>query len=251
MSATKDKLIIEKELIENYGLNIAVFLSELITKPDKLEADFEYSINEFEKNTGLGRWAQKQVIDKITKLNFIQVYVRGCPPKRYFKINYENLPECLKSRPPTQKPNEIAVLEKVKPEKPKPKTSKIQDEFDQLWQQYPNKQGKQKAFIAYQKAIKNGATFEEVMQGIQNYNFFIEQTRLEQQFVKHGSTWFNQHGWEDDYTVIEREQRPRTVAEKNAQFFKEYLRELDEREAAETDREADNLLFDINVNELF
>ena len=89
------------------------------------------------------------------------------------------------------------------------------------------------------------------MQGIQNYNFFIEQTRLEQQFVKHGSTWFNQHGWEDDYTVIEREQRPRTVAEKNAQFFKEYLRELDEKEAAETDREADNLLFDINVNELF
>lgn len=117
MSATKDKLIIEKELIENYGLNIAVFLSELITKPDKLEADFEYSINEFEKNTGLGRWAQKQVIDKITKLNFIQVYVRGCPPKRYFKINYENLPECLKSRPPTQKPNEIAVLEKAKPER--------------------------------------------------------------------------------------------------------------------------------------
>ena len=150
-----------------------------------------------------------------------------------------------------QKPNEIAVLEKAKPEKTKPKTNKTQEEFDQLWSQYPNKQGKQKAFIAYQKAVKNGATFDEVMQGIQNYNFFIEQTRLEQQFVKHGSTWFNQHGWEDDYTVIEREQRPRTVAEKNAQFFKEYLRELDEKEAAETDREADNLLFDINVNELF
>ena len=88
------------------------------------------------------------------------------------------------------------------------------------------------------------------MQGIQNYNFFIEQTRLEQQFVKDGSTWFNQHGWGDDYTVIEREQRPRTLAERNAQVIKEFLEEVEEREAKGFDEERDYLLFDVDVNEL-
>lgn len=247
-----EKIILNKSLIKKYGLEMAVVLTELINQANESDTnEFECSIVQLENETGIARWRQNQAIKKIVEFGFINIQFRGMPAKRYFKINYENLPECLKSRPPIQKPNELAVLEKAKPEKPKPKTNKTQEEFEQLWSQYPNKQGKQKAFIAYQKAIKNGATFDEVMQGIQNYNFFIEQTRLEQQFVKHGSTWFNQHGWEDDYTVIEREQRPRTVAEKNAQFFKEYLRELDEKEAAETDREADNLLFDINVNELF
>lgn len=243
-------LCVNRLLIKQYGSKIAAFLSELINLDNEKDY-FACSTSQITDSLGFTKKQQVNMINKLIALNFISMEPQGMPAKRYFKINYENLPECLKSRPPIQKPNELAVLEKAKPEKPKPKTNKTQEEFEQLWSQYPNKQGKQKAFIAYQKAIKNGATFDEVMQGIQNYNFFIEQTRLEQQFVKHGSTWFNQHGWEDDYTVIEREQRPRTVAEKNAQFFKEYLRELDEKEAAETDREADNLLFDINVNELF
>lgn len=131
-----------------------------------------------------------------------------------------------------QKPNEIAILEKSKPENPKPKTNKIQDEFNQLWQQYPNKQGKQKAFIAYQKAIKNGATFDEIMQGIQNYKFYIEQKAIEQEYIKHGSTWFNQRGWEDDYTIIEREPikkktRYETIDERNNRVFAEFLKDED------------------------
>lgn len=120
MSDTKGKLIIDKKLIENYGLNIAVFLSELITKPDKTDTSFEYSINEFEKNTGLGRWTQKQVIEKITKLDFIQVYIKGCPPKRYFKINYENLPDCIKARSQTPQ-QEKTPLTNVQSDKPNPK----------------------------------------------------------------------------------------------------------------------------------
>lgn len=242
-------LCVNRLLIKKYGSKIAAFLSELINLDNEKDY-FACSTNQITDSIGFTKKQQVNMINKLIALNFISMEPQGMPAKRYFKINYENLPECLKSRPPTQKPNEIAVLEKVKPEKPKPKTNKIQDEFDQLWQQYPNKQGKQKAFIAYQKAVKNGATFKEVMQGIQNYNFFIEQTRLEQQFVKHGSTWFNQHGWEDDYTVIEREQRPRTLAERNAQVIKEFLEEVEEREEKGFDEERDYLLFDVDVNEL-
>lgn len=72
-------------------------------------------------------------------------------------------------------------------------------EFETLWKMYPNKKGKPKALKAYQKARKNGVTFEEVKQGIENYCKQIKAKQTEIEFIKHGSTWFNSEGWTDEY----------------------------------------------------
>ena len=75
----------------------------------------------------------------------------------------------------------------------------ITDEFEKLWKMYPNKKGKDKALIYYQKARKSGTTFEDVEQGIKNYCKEIEVKKTSKQYIKHGSTWFNNKGWLDDY----------------------------------------------------
>ena len=75
----------------------------------------------------------------------------------------------------------------------------ISDEFETLWKMYPNKKGKEKAFGYYQKARKSGTTFEDVEQGIKNYCKEIEVKKTTMQYIKHGSTWFNNKGWLDDY----------------------------------------------------
>lgn len=82
------------------------------------------------------------------------------------------------------------------------KNDEILLEFETLWKQYPKKQGKKEALKAYQKARndkKNPVTFEEVLKGLENYNAYIKANKIGEQYIKHGSTWFNQQSWSDEY----------------------------------------------------
>lgn len=79
----------------------------------------------------------------------------------------------------------------------------IEAEFEKLWKEYPNKKGKDSALNVYKKARKEGTTFEEVQQGIINYNKEISIKKTDKKYIKHGSTWFNQKCWNDDYETKE------------------------------------------------
>lgn len=74
-------------------------------------------------------------------------------------------------------------------------------EFNDLWKIYPRKIGKPNALKAYIKARKNGTTFDEVKQGIENYCKQIRAKGTATEYIKHGSTWFNQEAWGDEYDL--------------------------------------------------
>lgn len=74
-------------------------------------------------------------------------------------------------------------------------------EFERLWIIYPKKQGKKDALKHFIKARKNGVGFDVILKGLENYNEYIKQTNKSQQYIKQGSTWFNQECWNDDYTI--------------------------------------------------
>jgi hypothetical protein len=77
----------------------------------------------------------------------------------------------------------------------------ISTEFETLWKMYPRKLGKPKALKAYEKARKKGVTFEQVKQGVENYCEYIKATKTATEFVKHGSTWFGNECWNDEYDL--------------------------------------------------
>ncbi len=81
----------------------------------------------------------------------------------------------------------------------------IYTEFEKLWDIYPKKQGKDKAFNYYMKARKNGTTYEDVYKGIEAYKHFLQVNETDMQFVKMGSTFFSQRAWQDEYIVKERD----------------------------------------------
>lgn len=84
------------------------------------------------------------------------------------------------------------------------KDSNLKNEFEKLWESYPNKKSKSKAMKSYIKArkrIKNPVTYEQVEKGIEAYTQYIQEKGLDMQYVKHGSTWFNNECWNDDYTI--------------------------------------------------
>lgn len=85
----------------------------------------------------------------------------------------------------------------------------FETEFEELWSLYPRKIGKKKALSYYIKARKKDTTFEEVKQGILNYCAEIKKKKTEEKYIKHGSTWFNNQGWNDEYEVIPKEEPKR------------------------------------------
>lgn len=55
----------------------------------------------------------------------------------------------------------------------------LKNSFESIWKLYPKKQGKDNSFKAYQKAIKEGITNEQIVQGIEDYKKQIEIQRTE------------------------------------------------------------------------
>ena len=88
------------------------------------------------------------------------------------------------------------------------------EEFENLWSLYPNKKGKTNALKDYLKARKEGVAFDAVLSGIYNYLEYINLEKVPDRYIKHGSTWFHQRCWEDDYTS----KRARTTGDVNYDF---------------------------------
>ena len=81
------------------------------------------------------------------------------------------------------------------------KTCSYDTEFEKLWNEYPNKKGKKDAQRHYIKARKKGVEYETIEAGLKNYIEYIKKANIKQQYIKHGSTWFNEECWNDDYTI--------------------------------------------------
>lgn len=90
------------------------------------------------------------------------------------------------------------------------KPKQLKAEFEQLWSIYPKKQGKDKAYGYYEKARKQGTTYAEVLEGINNYKAFISIMETDMQFVKMGSTFFSQKAWQDEYPIVKKSNNPFT-----------------------------------------
>lgn len=123
------------------------------------------------------------------------------------KQGIENLPVEIQGveNPPqlnTNKSNkEVLSKEELKTD--------YKEEFENLWSIYPNKKGKTNALKDYITARKSGVPFEDVLSGLYKYIEYINLEKTPEKYIKHGSTWFHQHCWEDDYTT----KRPLTTGD--------------------------------------
>ena len=95
----------------------------------------------------------------------------------------------------------LSTIQECKNVRKNNNTSKWASEFDDLWELYPKKHGKQDAKRHYLKARKDGVDPEAVRAGIIAYNRYIELTRTEDRYIKAGSSFFNQRAWENDWSV--------------------------------------------------
>lgn len=100
----------------------------------------------------------------------------------------------------------------------------LEEDFSKLWKLYPNKKGKKKAFESYKRAIKKGVTNKTIQNGIVAYKKEIRLLGTPVDKQKHGSTWFNNESWDDEYTL------PGNNGEKTATDVDEIKRRMEEQE---------------------
>lgn len=75
--------------------------------------------------------------------------------------------------------------------------AKISDaDFEMFWSRYPRKIGKRAAKIAFQNAVKRGATPDEIQAGLDPRSMWAEASQP--QYLPHPSTWLNRDGWLDE-----------------------------------------------------
>ena len=124
----------------------------------------------------------------------------------------------------------------------KEKAKQLDKDFEALWKLYPNKKGKAKAKKAYIKAIKDGVTNKQIQDGIVAYTKEIKAKNTDKEYIKHGSTWFNNRAWEDEYDTTPNQ--PKRYGQSNYQEpVPEHMQEevIDE---SDVDLELDDELFE-------
>lgn len=102
----------------------------------------------------------------------------------------------------------------------------MNEEFENIWKFYPNKRGKKKALASYKSSRKKGTEYQAVLDGLYRYLDYIKSHRIEPNYVKHGSTWFNQESWNDEYVKAP----PRTLKDISFAEIEEAIKRRRERE---------------------
>ena len=83
----------------------------------------------------------------------------------------------------------------------------LREEFEEIWKLYPRKDGKKQAYSAYKSARKDGVSSADVLIGVNRYKAYLKASHTEDKYIKMGSSFFNQRGWESEWKL------PRTGGE--------------------------------------
>lgn len=84
---------------------------------------------------------------------------------------------------------------------PSSKDEELRNHFELIWKEYPNKKGKSKAegyYFGWLKgrkinSITRKITDEQMYYAVRKYAKECEENKIEQQFIKHGDTFFNSY----------------------------------------------------------
>ena len=91
------------------------------------------------------------------------------------------------------------------------KIPKIPKTFDEFWELYPLKKGKQAALMKYKIALKS-VDHARLIAGVRRYIGELKRDGTEAQFIAHPATWLHQGRWDDETGVkLVEAEKPRKV----------------------------------------
>jgi predicted phage replisome organizer len=218
---------------------------------DRNENQIEIALNYFLDNNMVGmidnaymiaNWTTYQDNEALQRLKQKEIHTQ-------YMQDYRAKQALISSDNNEQSTQEMPVEVQKKPideVSKKPSINTLNEEFNQLWALYPNKKGKENALKKYIVHRLNGSTFEEIKQGIENYNKEIQIKHTERQYIKNASTWFNQKCWEDTYDFTPNVIKSNKPVKPVTDWYEGYMKEVNEKkQEVKTDgRNIDDILKD-------
>jgi len=90
----------------------------------------------------------------------------------------------------------VTPVDKIREDKIREDKKELQDSFlkrfEDIWNKYPNKDGKKNAQRSFSSSVKTDKDWEDIQTALKNY---LGSERVKKGYVKNGSTWFN--NWKD------------------------------------------------------
>lgn len=85
--------------------------------------------------------------------------------------------------------------------KTKRKDEIYETEFEEIWAIYPRKEAKSVGLKHYILARKNGATFEEIKDGVERYVAHCNIKETAKEYIKKGGNYFKEKLWGEEYDM--------------------------------------------------
>lgn len=103
---------------------------------------------------------------------------------------------------------------KVKESKVKESKEEYKQDFEKLWERYPKKLGKTKAYNHFKAQVKSDKDLIDIEKALDNYLQSKNVKEKNMEFIQHGSTWFNNY-WRDWVYYDEKTRKPVEESEEN------------------------------------
>jgi len=71
----------------------------------------------------------------------------------------------------------------------------VMSQFESLWNKYPRKDGKKEAIKHFQTSVKTESDITNIRAALEKYTNYVKKNKIEERYIKKGSTWFN--NWQD------------------------------------------------------
>jgi hypothetical protein len=153
------------------------------------------SLSSLSRMAGVSVQSVRSAIARFEKLNFLTN--ESTKTGRLISIRkwaaYQStdvLPNKGVNKAPT-KTQQLTRMKEVKEDKHMP-------EFDQFWEKYPKKVGKQNAIKAWRKINPDPELVTVVMESIEQQKTTEQWQSANGKYIPHPATWLNQRRWEDE-----------------------------------------------------
>lgn len=200
-----DYTVIRNAIFKDYTLSAKAV--GVACKLLSLPPTWEYSVRGLVTLFSDGEASIRNALTELEEAGYLrreQVRADG----KFSKCVYVISDELVLEKPCVENPHAVNPLAENPPQlntkesnTKKLNTKQYTTEFENLWGRYPKKQGKEKAKASYIKARKDGATYEEILEGTEAYINYVRARGTDPQYIKMGSTFFNQRAWEDEWEI--------------------------------------------------
>lgn len=243
--------VLNKKMVQLFGLEAAFLLSSF-AEAEQMMADndgwFYQTSDTVEEITTLSRHKQDRCIAELEDFGVLEKDVRGQPPKRYFRINYERLTNLFVNFQQIQvRETDKSICEKLTTNKEhtykepidkeriynnhppsankKSDLKRLEADFDRFWQIYPRKIARKKAKEDWLTKHKPSAELaEQIIHAVEQQKRTIWKNE-DQQFIPHATTWLNQGRWEDELPKQKTHVGNFTVSDQSEKQIEEYQKE--------------------------